>query len=89
MFPKKHILTLPANILYAFAVLACVYNTYIGVNSTAAAAAGDSTSVLLGVEPILFSILYVVFDSIFIFIKRMLVKIVREARNKVDGQVSK
>lgn len=87
MFPRKHILMLPLNILYAFLILMCVYHTYVGVNSMAAAGAADSRSILLGVEPILFGILYLSFDSFFIFIKRTVLRIIREARQKVDDQM--
>jgi len=76
------------NVLYAAVLLYCVFQTYytanvlMGVNPNV-----DSTQEegMLGVEPILFGLLYLGFDILFIFVKRTLINIFRDAREKAAG----
>ena len=83
-FSGKTYISLPLNILYSFAVLMCVYQVYVGINSAAAAVSGSADTVALGVEPILFGLLYAGFDLLFLGIKYMAGRIVKDARAKVD-----
>ena len=79
MFPKKQYLTFFYNILYAFLLLLCVGAVYALLNTVLLALCGDGTWPL-GVGPILFGILYVGFDQLFIGMKRLLLQIVTDAK---------
>ena len=85
MVPKKRFLSLPLNILVSGIILFLVFTLYNMLNrlliSVTHAPAG---SVPLGVEPILFGIFYLAFDSLLIFAKRLLMCIIADARSKVD-----
>lgn len=84
MFPKKGFVSLPLNVLYAFAVLACVVTTYNVLNIALIALSGaPADSVPLGVEPILFGLLTLGWDTLFIRMKLLLGKIVQDAKNQV------
>ena len=86
MVPKKRFLSLPLNILVSGIILFLVFTLYNMLNrfliSVTHAPAG---SVPLGVEPILFGIFYLAFDSLLIFAKRLLMRIIADARSKVDS----
>lgn len=72
------------NILYAGVLLFCVIQTYVAINTLIT---GDALSetVPIGVEPLLFGLLYMGFDMLFITIKNTLIKIFRDAEKKVSG----
>ena len=82
MFPKRRLITLPLNIIYAFVVLIAVIWLYNIINSTIAGITGDELKVYLGVEPILFGVFYVGIDMFFISIKNMAQSIIRDAKSK-------
>lgn len=75
------------NVLYSGAVLYCVFRTYyafnvvLGVDPNADASTAET---MLGVEPVLFGILYLMFDMLFITIKNTFIKIFRDAEKKVS-----
>lgn len=81
MFPQKGFWTLPANIIYAFLVFFCVRSLYVAINNV-----GEIFDFYLGVEPILFGIFYILFDLLFIGIKRLTLTIINDAQNKVNKQ---
>lgn len=81
MFPQKKYWTLPANILYAMLVFYCVRELYILINII-----GQSFNVYIGVEPILFAIFYLGFDLLFIGMKNLMKKIIKDAEDKVNKQ---
>ena len=74
------------NVLYSGVVLYCVFQTYyavnmmLGVNANAAEA-----EAMLGVEPILFGLLYMGFDILLIKIKNTFIKIFRDAGANIPG----
>ena len=76
------------NVLYAGIVLYCVFQSYytanvlMGVDPNVGSAEAES---MLGVEPILFGIMYLGFDMLFIIIKRTLINIFRDAGEKASG----
>jgi len=77
MFPKTKIISLLLNILYAFVLVYCVYQTY------------ESAHISFGVEPIFFGILYTAFDLLFIGIKRTCIRIFKDAKSTVDREAGK
>lgn len=87
-FPKKKIWNFFLNILYASLIAFCVYNVYTGVNAAVNAAAGTTDKIVLGVEPILFGLLCMGFDMLFVSIKRFFCGIVSDARQKVQSESS-
>ncbi len=76
MFPKKKFWTFFANIIYSFVVLAVVITLYGVINLV----------VFMGVEPILFGLLYMAVDMMFIGMKNLLLKIISDAKEKVDSK---
>ena len=89
MFPSKNVVSLGLNILYSLVVMFCVYTTYTTVNAGIAAAAGAADEVALGVEPISFGLLYMAFDMAFVGIKRGLLRVFHDARDRVDREAGK
>ena len=81
---QKKFWTLFLNILYAFVILACVVTSYQFVNTLIVTVTeAPEGTVPLGVEPILFGLFYLAFDMLFIFMKNTVIKIFRDADNKV------
>ncbi len=78
MFPKKRYATFFLNILYAFVLLLCVDFLYNLINLAILAAGGAALT--LGVGPILFGVIYTAVDLLFISMKRLLIRIVSDAK---------
>lgn len=76
MYPKKGMVSFMLNIIHGFAVMFCIYWIYYGINSVVTVVSGNES--MLGVEPILFGVFYVVCDTLFIWIKRVLMALVRK-----------
>lgn len=74
------------NILYAAVLLLCVYTTYNLINLAIVAVTGATDTVPLGVEPILFGLLTMGFDLLFLGARRMAVSMVRDAMASAAGQ---
>ena len=85
MFPKKSYMSLVFNVLYAILVTGCVYFTYQGINFVGTS--GNNDRVVFGVEPIFFGILYMGFELLFLWMKHMAVRIIADAKKKVEGGV--
>ena len=75
MFPKKSLLYLPADLVYALILMALTIMTYNGINLQAGRA-------VLGVEPILFGLLTTGWDLLLLGCKRMLRRIVEDAKKR-------
>lgn len=86
MVTKRGIVGFFLNILYSMAVLTCVYMTYNLVNLAIVGITGAADTVPLGVEPILFGILCMGFDMLFIGCKRLLASIIRDAKAAADAE---
>ena len=86
MFPQKKYWTFIANILYAFVVFYCTISTYITVNIFINSLTGQENAVPLGVEPILFGTIYLLFDLLFIGMKNLMKSIIKDAKDKVNKQ---
>lgn len=75
------------NVVYAYIVLYCVVTFYNILNYAIVTARGVEESVAIGVEPILFGLIYLGFDSLFIGMKHLLANIVNDAKSRVrSGQ---
>ena len=85
MFPKKSYMSLVFNVLYAILVTGCVYFTYQGINFVGTS--GNNDRVVFGVEPIFFGIFYMGFELLVLWMKHMAVRIIADAKKKVEGGV--
>lgn len=70
------------NVIYAGVCLFFVYKTYEVINHLFT---DDPEVTVVGVEPLLFGLLYMGFDMLFIAMKNTLVKIIKDAERKVSG----
>ena len=76
------------NVLYSGVVLYCVFKTYYIINVLMGVDPNVSHTeqeAMLGVEPILFGLLYLGFDMLLILAKNTLIKIFRDAEKKAGG----
>ena len=83
MFPQKRYATFYLNILYAMFLLLCVDVFYNFLN-LARLALGIET--VLGVEPVLFGVFYTGFDLLFIGMKRLTIRIFKDAQRTAAGK---
>ncbi len=89
MFPRKGFISLPLNLLYGALVMICVVTTYHAIN-VALMFAMNTQEMALGVEPVLFGILTVAWDSLFIAMKHTIQRIGADAkRQALEGQNKK
>ena len=86
MFPKRAFWTLPLNLIYAFVLLLLVVMTYNGINILLAGPDGNTA---VGVEPILFGILVMGWDMLFLGCKRMAKSMVSDAKKSVGSAPGK
>lgn len=78
LFPQKKFWTLFANIVYAFAVLGAVVGVYTAINSLF-----GKGEIVVGVEPFLFGLFYLLVDLCVIGLRNLITKAIRNAkRNK-------
>lgn len=80
LFPKKGMLSMGLNLLFAFVIIFCVFMTYNLLNYAIISLTGAQDQVPIGVEPVLFGILCMGYDMLFIGIKRLLQSILRDAK---------
>ena len=79
MFPQKRYYTFFLNIFYAGLLLLCVDFLYNLINLVILSAT-DGKGAVLGVGPILFGVFYTGFDLLFISMKRLLLRILSDAK---------
>lgn len=79
MIPKKKLSSLFLNIGYAFVVLFFVYMFFNLLNTILQKLGGS----ILSVEPLLFGLIYLGFDLLFIGMKKMMKNIISDAKKKV------
>ena len=79
MVPRKEIWFLPLDLVYGLLLVVCVMMTYNGINLAAARFTGKAEVAFLGVEPILFGLLILGWDLLFLGMKRLLKRIIRDA----------
>ena len=81
MFPKKGYLSFPLNIVYAFVVLFLVVMLYNVLNLILIRLTGGEEGVaVLGVEPLLFGLIYLMLDILLIRLKQLFQRIVSDAK---------
>ena len=86
MFPKKGFITLPLNLFYAGLLLFLVFHAYYAGNLLLIRLSGAAEdAVPLGVEPILFGLMYLGFDLLLLGMKRLFRSIVEDAKDKVGS----
>ena len=79
MVPRKEIRFLPLDLVYGLLLVTCVMMTYNGINLTAARLTRKAEAAFLGVEPILFGVFTLGWDLLFLGMKRLLKRIIRDA----------
>lgn len=79
MFPKKRYSSFVFNLFYGCWLLFCVYTLYQAINGAVIALFGPRETVPLGVEPVLFGLFYAGFDLLFVGMKAMFFRIIRDA----------
>lgn len=79
MFPQKRYATFFFNILYAFVLLGMTETVYVVLNMLVLAIDGQGARPL-GVEPILFGVIYTGADLLLISLKRLAVQMVQDAK---------
>ncbi len=82
MFPKKSHWTIFANIVYCMIVLFGVIWVYEVVNIVGNSIRGTENEIILGVEPIMFGIFFMLIDLGFIGIKNLMRSIIADAKKK-------
>jgi len=81
MFPNKGYASFPLNIVYAFVVLAIVVMLYNVLNLVLIRLTGGEEGVaVLGVEPLLFGLLYLLIDLAMISLRHLWLRIVSDAK---------
>lgn len=82
MFPKKRFWTFFANIIYSGVVLWCVVWMYEVINAIGNNIRGTEGEIVLGVEPLLFGIFFLIIDMCFIGMKNLIISIITDAKQK-------
>lgn len=80
MIPPKGVRSFVLNMIYACVVLGCVFLFYNVLNFTIITVTGAEDTIPVGVEPLLFGLLCMGFDMLFIGIKRLLMSIIQDAK---------
>lgn len=84
MFPKRKFWTFFTNIVYAVILVWLVAWIYSIVNVLLNMANGTDGQIFIGVEPVLFGVLYVVVDMLFIGMKNLTIRIISDAKEKAN-----
>ena len=85
MIPRRGVAGFFLNILYAFLVLGLVDMVYTAVNVAILSVTRQTDTVPVGVEPILFGLLYMGIDTGLIALKRLLGSILSDAKEKASS----
>lgn len=80
MFPKKGMVSFFLNLVYALVLVICVFMLYSGINMILVRIIGNPDTVPLGVEPVLYGVFCMGFDTLFVGCKNLLKQIVSDAR---------
>lgn len=79
MFPQRKFWTIFLNIVYSGLILFCIVQTYNVINTLLVGDVSAAETVAVGVEPVLFGLLYTGFDLLFVTMKNTAIKIFRDA----------
>lgn len=88
MFPKKNMASFFLNILYFGLILMCVYTAYNVINYVIITVTGAVDTIPLGVEPVLFGLMCMGFDMLFIGLKHLLERIIEDAKLAADRKLN-
>lgn len=80
LFPKKGMVSFFLNLIYGFVIAFCVYLLYSLINFAIMSLTGNTETLPLGVEPVLFGIFCMGIDMLFVGIKRLIVNIIEDAK---------
>lgn len=86
MVPFRKFWTVFLNVIYAGVLLYCIIWAYNVINTALVGSVETAQTVAVPVEPILFGLMYMGFDMLFITIKNTIIKIIRDASAKVSGK---
>lgn len=86
MVPFRKFWTIFLNVIYAGVLLYCIIWAYNVINTALVGSVETAQTVAVPVEPILFGLMYMGFDMLFITIKNTIIKIIRDASAKVSGK---
>ncbi len=89
MFPKKGMGSFFLNLIYSMVIILCVFFLYNGINYVITALTGNTDTVPLGVEPILFGVFCMAFDMLFVGIKLFVKNILSDAKQAVNARTKK
>ncbi len=78
MIPPRGVRSFVLNLIYSCVILACVYQFYQIINTILSVLGGENAH-YLGVEPVLFGLLCMGFDMLFVGMKTLLRRIIRDA----------
>ena len=83
IFPWRKWWTIFPSVVYSIALLYCVVKTYDGLNMMIIEIQGlDPASVPLGVEPLLFGIIYLVYDLALVWLRNLIIFVIQKIRNR-------
>lgn len=86
MVPTRKFWSIFLNVMYAGVILFCIVWFYNVINTLLVGDVATAQTVAVPVEPILFGLLYLGFDMLFITIRNTMIKIVSDASAKVSGK---
>lgn len=86
MVPFRKFWTIFLNVVYAGVLLYCIIWAYNVINTVLVGSVETAQTVAVPVEPILFGLMYMGFDMLFITVKNTIVKVIRDANAKVSGK---
>ena len=89
MFSKKGMVSFFLNVLYSLVIIVCVYFLYNVLNYAITGIAGNTDTVPLGVEPILFGVFCMAFDMLFVGIKQLIKSIFSDVKQAVNSREKK
>lgn len=87
-FPFKKFWTLFANLIYYILLMGLVSITYTGINELINYASGTENLMHVAVEPLLFGIIVVIVDMVFIGIKDGFVHLAKHLKKKKEGMAN-
>ncbi len=85
MIPFRKFWSLFINVVYAGVLLFCIVQAYNVINTLLVGDIETAQTVAVPVEPLLFGLLYMGFDMLFITVKNTMIRIFRDANAKISG----
>lgn len=86
MIPFRKFWSIFLNVIYAGILLYCIIWAYNVINTFLVGSIETAQTVAVPVEPILFGLMYMGFDMLFITVRNTIVKVFRDANAKVSGK---